>query len=95
MGTGEGENLLLVDLSSPFGKNNLPYLFAFSNASLVTNTPLRITADFIGVRNVYYASKTRVLVEIIEFHPCAGRHWYNHYNATDWNGWRKVESAPI
>ena len=95
VGTGEGENFLLIDLSSPFGKDNLPYLFVFSNASLVTNTPLSITTDFIGVRNVYYASKTRALVEIIEFHPCAGRHWYNHYNATDWNGWRKVESAPI
>ena len=27
------------------------------------------------------------MVEIIEFYPNQGRHWYNHFNWTDWSGW--------
>lgn len=91
---GNDLDLLLVDTITVHGSANRPLAFSIEDASQIINSPIT-TGIFIGERIVHFLESKRLLVEIVEFYPNPGRHWYNHYNVGSWSGWRKVESVPI
>lgn len=85
-GVGTALDLLNVDTTGN-SSSNRKYLFETDDASKYINSPVN-SGTFIGKREVIFMYPKRLLVKITEFYPLQGRIWYNHFNVTDWSGWR-------
>lgn len=87
--TKANNDLLSVNL---YADNNIPSQ-SECDASELINCPPNINGTFIFQRYVRWMNKTNVLIEIIEFYPVIGRHWYNLYKGDKWAGW--VCTTPV
>lgn len=90
-GAGTVTDFLLVDLNDPAAEINQTKKFDGKRSDLTYVPPGLGNADddqIIGLREVQFFFPNRIMVKVTEFYPNPGRVYYNHYNWTEWMGWR-------
>lgn len=79
---------LWIEVSQPFHEKNCYMYRVYSEDT--TNMPEGVIA---GVRQpAYIFDQWNACVIIVEVYPTYGRIWINHYDGTQWNGWKNISN---
>ena len=77
---------LWIEVSQPFHEKNC-YMYRVYYED-TTNMPAGVIA---GIRQpAYIFDQWNACVIIVEVYPTYGRIWINHYNGSQWDGWKNI-----
>ena len=77
---------LWIEVSQPYHEKNC-YMYRLYYED-TTNMPDGVIA---GIRQpAYIFDQWNACVTIIEVYPTYGRIWINHYNGSQWDGWKNI-----
>lgn len=80
-------DMLEVDTENYLTSNtNWSQIISTNDASTLQNSPVSQGA-FVGTWSVNFQTPQQFMVEILEYYPNPGRHWYRKYTAGSWGAW--------
>ena len=87
------KDFLGIDLSDKYGlikKRSYFVVYPGDDEWVCYPPTMPMENTVIGIREVFHFDSNHVLVRIIEFHPTAGRQYFNFYNTNSWDGWKTL-----